>query len=277
MEHLWQYTSQYAPRNPELHTIRGRSVILSSGELVSDNPLYSAEYEYASQDYGRTDQLFNGYTVWQGLADEEAFLVVANVPVSETTGYVDTSGTTDKPYVAIKPDDAGPSNILAWKITKAADFGSIVDGLVAGDLVRGTLSPLEVTPRRILGVVEGGDNPLPGIYFRDLQWLPGGMEVFFTQCISLIPTLDCLDNASPEALPVVVATTTDLLDLLQKASSSCADLGMELEQFVTEFIIEHESGSPFGETYVAQAVGCCGDAPIESSSAQEESSSTEEV
>lgn len=273
MEHLWQFIRRYDQQDPELFTIRGQSSPISSGELKTTNLLTDANYQHCPQEYRRTAQLFNGYPVWQGTRDTQTYIVAANIPVSEMTGYIYEGTLIDHPYVAIYPDPLSSETKLVWKITKAADIPSIVDGLEDYDLVRGTIYPLEAAPRYILGVVEGGDSPVPGSYFRELQWLPGEQGVFFTQYLSLNPMTDCIDADAPDAKPIVVGTNADLLDLVLQATSSCEDMGLYLEQFVTEFVMEYGSSDIWGTAYLAQAVACCGNTPIETSSAQEESSS----
>lgn len=269
MEHLWQFIRRYDQQDPELFTIRGQSSPLSSGDLTTINLLTDPDYRHCPQEYRRTTSIFNGYPIWQGTRDTQVYIVAANIPVSEMEGYIEEDLITDHPYVAIYPDPLSSETKLVWKITKAADIPSIVDGLEDYDLVRGTIYPLEATPRYILGVVEGGDNPVPGAYFRDLQWLPGDQEVFFTQYLTLNPMTECIDADVPDALPIAVGTDTDLLDLVLQATSSCEDMGLYLEQFVTEFVVDYGSGEPLGPTYLAQAVACCGSTPMEPSSSSE--------
>jgi len=259
-EQHWQYLTRYQVDDPEIQLIKSLSLYRSgTGED------FTTQFDYAAQHYGRTNSVFNGKYIWQGVKDPEVFLVYANIPVSITEGAVSVDSGITRTHLFVTPDNGGSVIKQGWKLTKAADIPSIQDGIVSGDLFRGSFHPLRKHPNLVLGFVDGGDTPIPGVYFEGFVINDAQNGITETPRFSMRHVRACTNAGYPEAHPLLVNSLVDLSDALAKADAACAEIGEESVTFVTEVFLDD---SP---RFLVEGYSCCF-GPVSEPSSEESSS-----
>lgn len=242
MTHLWQFLRRY----------QGQAglEIAKTVDWSPDRSLFYTDDSIYQQLWRRTEHVFNGMPVWQGILEPTTWIVRAKVPVSVIVGRTFTINSVLGKYLITVPDGGGAEIRDLWKMTIAPSFAAIADGFGSTDLFRGWSENLQKHPDIVLGAVTDGDLPFPGDYFKTLLISESGDSVYLNRYARLSPAQECA-AAVPGSLNIPVASFVDMMELTSRAEQACIDAGKTMQTMIVTFTTTD------GSRFVAEAYSCC--------------------